>query len=204
MFTLTTAARQHASKPSPPGSGCDSSRRDEGPTSPPRRRASPSALSARPSSWRSSVPWPWSPRDVESSWPRTRAPRPCGSRRGTCRRGRLCATRRSRATGAAGRAAGACVDFSEESRRWRGDEAIIHAGGRVSRARAIRSSQPSAYLSWRAAKMPKRLPTTSDARRREKLCSAAVTFGRQRNAASASTKRSHGGASGAVFSRGAE
>jgi hypothetical protein len=39
--------------------------------------------------------------------------------------------------------------------------------------------------------MPKRLPTTSDARRREKLCSAAVTFGRQRNAASASTKRSH-------------
>ena len=115
-FTLATGT------PSPPGSESGSSRRDEGPTSPPRRRVSPSALSARPRSWRSSVPWPWSPRGVESSWPRTRAPRPCGSRRGTCRRGRLCATRRSRATGAAGRAAGACVDFSEDSRRWRVDE----------------------------------------------------------------------------------
>ena len=136
-FTLATGT------PSPPGSESGSSRRGEGPTSPPRRRASPSALSARPSSWRSSVPWPWSPRGAGSSWPRTRAPRPCGSRRGTCRRGRPCATPRSRATGAGGRGAGACVEFSEESRRWRGDEVIIHAGGRVSRALAMRSSQPT-------------------------------------------------------------
>ena len=113
-FTLATGTQ------SPPGSESGSSRPGAGPISPPRRRASPSALSARPRPWRSNVPWPWSPRDVESSWPRTRAPRPCGSRRGTCRRGRPCATRRSRATGAGGREAGACVDFSEESRRWRG------------------------------------------------------------------------------------
>ena len=100
-FTLATGT------PSPPGSGSGSSRPAAGPISPPRRRASPSALSARPRPWRSNVPWPWSPRDVESSWPRTRAPRPCGSRRGTCRRGRPCATPRSRATGAGGREAAA-------------------------------------------------------------------------------------------------
>ena len=96
-FTLATGT------PSPPGSESGSSRPVAGPISPPRRRASPSALSARPRSWRSSVPWPWSPRGVGSSWPRTRAPRPCGSRLGTCRRGRPCATPRSRATGAGGR-----------------------------------------------------------------------------------------------------
>jgi len=44
------------------------------------------------------------------------------------------------------------------------------------KAVATRSSQPSAHVSWRTAKMPKRFPITSDARFIAKFWKAAVTL----------------------------